>query len=202
MKHRNYIVDCPLLKRLRTFDRWLRKQKLDLIFPGLNTLGLIFDKHLDDGRYDTFTPANCITFAHTGGDGTHFGMLQDDARLTDKSPIVLMVPCSGYYTAIIGEGLLDFLSLGCIRGYFCLEQLAYDYDETVKEYTNPHWQPPAEDRRDDSQKALSLLKAEFDLKPWTDPKRFEYLQARYHHLLDEPIVSIHDWPFQSKGTVD
>ena len=88
---------------------------------GLACVGL----HLDDSPavYGD-TPTNCAPFAYTGGDGCHFSLLQTESVDSSDSPVVLTVPCSPA-NLIVGSNLWEFLSLGCHRGYFGLEQLAY-----------------------------------------------------------------------------
>lgn len=38
----------------------------------------------------------------------------------------MTVPASGGQSVVVGADLFEFLSLGARRGYFALEQLAYD----------------------------------------------------------------------------
>jgi hypothetical protein len=94
---------------------------------------------------------------------------------------------------IVGETLLDFLCLGSRRGYFALEQLAYDQKETLEAYTNSAWQPMAPwhesvgfQVEDQERRMLDFLSERFGLRPWTEAKRFDELQARYARLLKLP----------------
>ncbi len=46
------------------------------------------------------TPSNSITFATTGGDGVHYGLLDIGSGFNDESPVVMTVPAqrhSQYY---------------------------------------------------------------------------------------------------------
>ena len=159
---------------------------------GLGPLGLHLRDRLEANLYEFCTPPDCWVFADTGGDGVHFGLLADAGRLTDESPVVVSVPCYPANVAVGGD-LLDFLSLGCRRGYFALEQLAYDRAETVRAYTDPDWRPPAgwheavgflPDAGD--LERLAFLTGWFDLRPWADPGRFDVLESRYGDRLAPP----------------
>ena len=64
------------------------------------------------------TPVNSITFATTGGDGTHFGWLDIRGLAPDFAPIVMSVPMSDSPNLLVGANMREFLSLGCKFGYF------------------------------------------------------------------------------------
>lgn len=69
------------------------------------------------------TPRNSLTFASTGGDGVHFGVLVDSP---DVAPIVMTVPMMfDRPNVIVGGSFHEFLRLGARCDYFCLEELAY-----------------------------------------------------------------------------
>ncbi len=101
----------------------------------------------------------------------------------------MMVPASGYFCAILGESLEEFLHLGSIHGYFCLEQFAYSCDSTL-EYTGTGRNVLEVEDRDDSDRVLELLRSKFQLRPWTDRGRYAVLQEKYQPLLQEPIEKI------------
>lgn len=82
------------------------------------------------------TPINTTVFAHTGGDGVHFSILE----LSDEiQPIIITVPMNfggavKNRNLILGENLPEFLSLGFYNGWFSLEQLCYDKDGALNYY--------------------------------------------------------------------
>jgi hypothetical protein len=184
--------------------------------PGFGELGLILYSKLDEFRYGTFTPGNCHTFAHTGGNGVHFSFLALKGQVDEKCPVVVTNPAAGGLNFIVGENLYDFLCLGYYRGYFALEQLAYHYDLTVRVYTDPNWGATEEwhhsvgydYRAGDSyrqdfglgsssvrvpperQALLDLLINHFGLKPWTAPERFKELEREYAEVLAEPCEDL------------
>ena len=71
------------------------------------------------------TPTNSLTFAITGGDGVHYGLMAINGEFTDLSPVVMTVPMCDTPNKIVGANLKEFLALGCRYGYFALEQLVY-----------------------------------------------------------------------------
>lgn len=93
-------------------------------------LGLLFHSRLAGPVYDE-TPRNCVPFASTGGDGVHFSYLLTDDEPNDSSPIVMTVPCAMEPNRVVGRNLRNFLGLGLHSGYFMLEQLQYDFADTV-----------------------------------------------------------------------
>jgi hypothetical protein len=80
------------------------------------------------------TPKNSVTFATTGGDGVHFGVLTDDKELNGRQPIVMTVPMVSK-NVILADTLDEFLGLGFHNGWFPLEQLVYSFDETIEYYS-------------------------------------------------------------------
>jgi hypothetical protein len=175
----------PTLNKLRAFDTAHRNG------ADLSDMGLILSR-APEGVRSRETPKNSIAFASTGGDGVHYCLLAVEEQITEQSPVVLVVPCNSKKPQlIVGESLSDFLSLGCIIGYFFLEQLVYDFDRTLPylfDYDaflrNSYFgnEPPDEDLDDlAAQRALlaDLLK-EFSLKPWSEPRtKFESLQMKW-----------------------
>lgn len=142
---------------------------------------------LQNGGYHC-TPKNSCSFAHTGGEGVHFSFLGDLSEVNDASPVIVTIPMAfDHPNFIVGENLFDFLCFGMHRGFFAIEQLGYNFEETFIAYTDPNWQPS--DRRHDwvgltvdDQKSglLRLLVERFGLIPWREPKtKFDRLQATY-----------------------
>lgn len=88
-------------------------------------------------RYDS-TPLNTKVFAHTGGDGVHYSILELSASI---QPVIMTVPMAAgdsisKYNWILGENLTEFLSLGYYNGWFSLEQLCYDPSWAINYYGN------------------------------------------------------------------
>jgi hypothetical protein len=79
--------------------------------------------------YYDVTPRDSVTFAYTGGDGVHFGVLcapeAPDAD-PDDGPVVMTVPMGRAKRIVLAGSVGEFLSLGASDGWFGLEQLAYD----------------------------------------------------------------------------
>lgn len=152
----------------------------ELPFTVFEPVGLQLDPELI--RWDYYpTPLNSITFATTCGDGVHFGFVKLDGLPDGSEPIVMTLPATDYVESnlIVGENLHEFLCLGCQFGYFELEQLVYDREDTLARLERPD--PP--DAKADY--LLSLLRTEFDLKPWTNfGERLDALNAKYLSLLD------------------
>lgn len=130
------------------------------------------------------TPLNALTFARTGGDGTHYSLVSLPGVSRVEQPIVMTVPMSDAPNVIVGANLRDFLALGCRFGYFALEGLVHEPEEIIallelREYD-------AEKTRSDI-KMLKLLEKTFDLRPWGDHKRrLAELRTRYFSLLTVP----------------
>jgi hypothetical protein len=103
------------------------------------------------GGYDA-SPKGYLTFASTGGDGVHFSVPDG----TD-GPVIMTVPMAfDNPNFVVGSDIKEFLSLGCVYGYFSLEQLAYDWERTV-EAIEAAREPSA---------ALQQLTERFGLHPW------------------------------------
>lgn len=130
------------------------------------------------------TPINTLTFAATGGDGVHYGLLAENGKFTDSSPVVMTVPMCDTPNMILGANLLEFLALGCRFGYFSLEQLIYEPEETLQELEQftIHEEMNADERA-----LLQLLTEEFQLSPWLNPRqRLTELQAMFISSLQLP----------------
>ena len=123
---------------------------------------------LDVGDYDgtvlydpAMTPTNTVTFACTGGDDVHFGLLRRSGMFGDDSPVVMTVPMAGDSALdanfIVGATLHEFLCIGCTHGYFRLETLAYDW---FKEFLDELKTDP------EDPEAYAAFRDRFDLKPW------------------------------------
>ena len=144
-------------------------------------IGLILMAPPKHGGY-WCTPRNSIAFAGTGGDGVHYSFVTMPDTPLDSSPIVMTVPMSDYPNIIVGADLREFLALGCRFGYFSLEQLAYDFDNTTDLLLTRDFDSDATPA---DRSLLTRLSDAFAVKPWDDPAaRLETLAAQYEHLLD------------------
>ena len=90
------------------------------------------------------TPANSITFASTGGDGVHFGFLQSTSTTVRDGPVVMTVPMATRANHVVAGSIREFLGLGCIHGWFSLDQLAYRPTHALELYDRAA--PPSEVR--------------------------------------------------------
>jgi hypothetical protein len=127
--------------------------------------GLHVHEELRPGGYDS-SPPGYLSFASTGGDGTHFNIPAAGVA----GPVVMTVPMAFEEpNMIVGETLTEFLSLGCVYGYFALEQLAYNLPRTASEIEAATEQSPA----------LRKLSEHFGLQPWKDVRaRLNELRAQ------------------------
>lgn len=118
------------------------------------------------------TPTNSLTFATTGGDGCHFGVL---LRASRPWPIVCTSPMSfDSPNLIVGESLEEFLDLGSLSGWFILDSVALKPDE-ASELLGPD-----DDAWVEKSALLEAMRARFDLKPWSDlTRRLDELNDRY-----------------------
>lgn len=133
------------------------------------------------------TPTNSLTFAGTGGDGVHYGLLAENGQFTDSSPVVMTVPMCNTPNMVLGANLLEFLALGCRFGYFSLEQLIYEPEETLQELEQF---TVDEEMGADECALLRLLTEEFQLSPWPNPRqRLAELQAMFLSSLQLPHSS-------------
>lgn len=125
--------------------------------------------------YDA-TPDDAITFASTGGDGVHFSACQG----VQGAVIVMTVPMQfARPNIVVGQSLREFLALGCISGYFGLEQLAYDFAATAAGLAAG---PAPDDSAGEAH--LALLRQHLQLAPWSDPRsRLDELQAQLPRAL-------------------
>jgi hypothetical protein len=135
-----------------------------------------------------------MTFGSTLVDGEHFSFLSKEGKLLSPSPIVMTVPTApeGFANIIVGENLVDFLSLGYRVHFAALPALAYQNSDRSKLITDlvngiPCWE--GEDPSDEytvTQIHLSkTLEKEIELKPWDNVEdRLAYLESQYFHFLE------------------
>ena len=181
----------PTLASLQKFDTAHRKGAATLLDVGLVLLLPPERAWCED------TPKNGHIFAHTGGDSVHFCLLEVAGRITEESPVVMVVPRNpDAPRLVVGDTLRDFLSLGCTIGYFFLEQLVYDFDQTLgylfdyDAFTLHNYfggAPPEDDLEDLAARRalLAALSREFSLTPWPDAlARFDALQKKWSHQVE------------------
>lgn len=131
-------------------------------------IGLILEPDEHRQEYEV-TPLNADTFARTGCDGTHFSLL----RMADLSPecwpVVMTVPMNlgGPWNYVVGENILDVLSLGCATGYSWLDALAYSPEKVVSVLEHGSRDGLEEgDRR-----PLALIRDRLNIRPWSSGVR-------------------------------
>lgn len=136
-------------------------------------IGLLLERPDAPDQYGGYiaSPLNTATFARTGGDGTHFGVVytDDDAIVT---PVVMTVPLQDDDpNHILGSSLPEFLALGHLTGFTDLESLAYGHspEDLHRPSDDPTRRP-----------LLQTLTTEFTLTPWPDiPARLEALANKH-----------------------
>jgi hypothetical protein len=130
------------------------------------------------------TPLNALTFARTGGDGTHYSLVSVSTSRRSDQVVVMTVPMSDTPNVIVGENLRDFLALGSRFGYFALEGLVHEPDETIAALRRRKYDEEWTAREIGM---LKLIERTFRLKPWTDPrKRLAELERRFYAKLKLP----------------
>jgi len=137
------------------------------------------------------SPLNSATFASTGVDGTHFGVVYtEDAAAT--TPVVMTVAMQfDDPNHIVGASLPEFLALGFLVGFASLDSLAYEHSrDELLDALQAHrtlLDPP-------EALLLTAVADEFDLSPWPDvPTRLHDLATQHADSLivdyaeDEPL---------------
>ncbi len=176
-------ADWPRLRALAEHLAERTGDDPDLVFF---PLGLrLHGRHGDQWDYDA-TPANSTTFASTGGDGVHFGLLHATTTVPGAAPVVMTVPMQfDAPNHVLGVSLREFLALGCRTGYYHLERLAYGWgrQEETNHLERGHWAGVGWDGEPEEPTVLALLAAvtqEFNLAPWPNvAQRLAELQTRY-----------------------
>ncbi|MFG0285230.1 MAG: hypothetical protein ACF8R7_12470 [Phycisphaerales bacterium JB039] len=128
----------------------------------------------DDDYRNASTPLNSRTFAYTGVDGVHFGLVALPDRPESEWPVVETCPMDFSAQHIIaGKNLRDFLELGVSARSFHLTIAGPADDE-------PDMAPGVEELR-----KLAILREHFGLKDRTDHEEWgRELQVRYRGLLE------------------
>ncbi len=116
-------------------ERWGKKYYNFVSYCGLSPI-----RPLE--TYDYFcTPKNSKTFATTQGNGVHFGIVDG------SEAIVMTVPMASENNVIIAENLDEFFSIGYHVGWFGLEELVYEFEETIAYFNHPDEELDEEDMR-------------------------------------------------------
>ncbi len=191
-------IQHPLLDAVCEFDADAARRYPADCDQGLGQMGLLIHSRLANAGY-WCTPTNSAAFASTGGDGVHFSFLVDRDTITENSPVVVTVPAKfgepEFANVVVAENLGNFLRFGLHRGYFGIEQLAYEPDLTLQAYGSADWQP-SEDRHysvgyhlsENGQRVRDFLIKRFDLEPLSyTVGEFDELQNTYKPLLKYPV---------------
>lgn len=146
---------------------------VDLFHVGLGLFDTPGDPE-EDG-YDWCTPLNCRPFARTGSGGTHFSFVGIDNEVSESSPVVATLPSDLGCSVVVGENLFEFLCLGCLRGFYGIEQInsdlkAYfnclDFEQTEKDARYGFETNPVKEA------ILEHLRKQLGLLPWRNvPER-------------------------------
>ena len=83
------------------------------------------------------TPKNSLTFAVTGGDGVHFGIVTGSKQKATAGPIVMTVPMAKTNNVVVAENLNEFFSIGYHVGWFALDELVYDPEWAIEYFAKP-----------------------------------------------------------------
>ena len=169
--------DCQLLKKLFKYDQNLGD------YSGVEGLNLSLGDYDGTMLYRSWTtPSNTLTFANTGGDDVHFGLVALGGSFSDSSPVVMTVPMAdeddvNEMNFIVGENLYDFLCLGYHFGFFDIEQIAYGEDDPFVD---------AEPLYDEDEELHKEFQKAFGLSPWSDEisTKLSRLDLKYKPLLE------------------
>ncbi|GGE95217.1 hypothetical protein [Hymenobacter cavernae] len=133
-------------------NKWGRKAYQHVDYCGLEPI-------MPPENYSYFcTPVNTISFARTGGNGVHFGILNGVGEEA-CGPVIMTVPMASVNNIVVAETLEEFLGIGCRNGWFVLEQLAYNASEALAYYASQD-----EDLSEEEQSFLSLVRSELQVE--------------------------------------
>jgi len=144
---------------------------------GCEAIGLLPMPDLRHCGYSV-APPNSLAFASTGGDGVHFSLLERPDVEQAMWPVVMTVPMNfDMPNLILGSDIGDFLGLGIRLGYFDLEQLVYDREETISLLDRNAARPSRSNIKDT---VLGQIEAAFSCRPWDNHGlRIDELQAAF-----------------------
>jgi hypothetical protein len=126
------------------------------------------------------TPKNSLTFATTGGDGVHFGIVNGINLKGNVGPIVMTVPMAQTNNVVVAEDLEEFFSIGYYVGWFALEQIVYDLDDAIT-----HFSKSDEDMEKEALLFLEIIRKEltFNHIPLSK-QRLNELERSYFERLE------------------
>ena len=117
----------------------------------LRGLGLLFS--FESPPYNE-TPVGAVELFRSGADGVHWSGMP--AGSASGYVVVMTLPGSITPNLVVGESVQEFLSLGCVAGYWSLDMLVEDPAASL---------PPADE---DYEADLVELRQALDLQPWVD----------------------------------
>lgn len=151
--------------------RWGRKA-----YHHVDYCGLLPIRPLKNWDYAD-TPTNTLSFARTGGDGVHFGILNARDE-TAAGPVVMTVPMAGV-NIVVAENLQEFFGIGCQAGWYGLEDLAYNASETIAYYAGE-----PEDLSVEERTFLDMVRSELHVAPVAlTAERLAELERRFQSQL-------------------
>ncbi|MDN5201961.1 hypothetical protein QQ008_11320 [Fulvivirgaceae bacterium BMA10] len=126
------------------------------------------------------TPKNSMTFAATGIDGVHFGIINKQKSEISSGPIVITVPIATKNNIVVAEDLDEFFSLGYYVGWLALEQLVYNFEDTISYYSKPDLELDAKEKA-----FLELISNELNINHIPlSRNRLKELDEKYFKLLE------------------
>lgn len=152
----------------------------------IDPCGLIPDWR-SEVRYDS-TPVNSKTFAYTGGDGVHFGIVSSSTFAQSIQPVVMTVPMNpACLNVIIAENLEEFFSIGYHSGWYFLEEISYNPDNAIANYAKI-----GETLSDEEFTYLQIIRNRFNILPLElTRERLIELKDKYFEKLDLKTKKIH-----------
>lgn len=134
---------------------------------------------MENGGYFC-TPKNSLAFAQTGGNGVHFSIVNGINENGHPGPIVMTVPMAINTNLVIAEDFNEFFSIGYYVGWFGLEQLVYDLEKNINEFSQTDPKLSTEEL-----KFINMIRNEFGIKysPISQKRLFE-LEHKYFNYLE------------------
>ena len=141
----------------------------------LDPVGLLLVRPLERWDYEC-TPLNSLTFAQTGEEGVHFGLLQLAGAALASAPVVMTVPDALDDCNLVIAGDFDeFLAIGATSGWFTLGRLVEEPDDALERLATPDPDPWAE-----SEQLLARVRERLAIEPAAlTHKRLEELRLKY-----------------------
>ncbi|MDW0117270.1 hypothetical protein QTL97_10015 [Sporosarcina thermotolerans] len=170
------------VKKLIELENTLKKKGLTL-----DTIGLV---PIQDFFSYWITPPDVIPFAHTGGDGVHFGFLTDFGSITDlnEAPIVCVTPTNDPPIRLTARNINEFMTIASFVPHVGLLDNCWPWKDKesteliFKDYLTDSWQI----NRD---KLLELLQEVFCTKK-VDVA--EYVQTVLHEREESIVLKTYD----------